>query len=73
MTNEKQVGIYVKTLKNRLIKLEKRNKQLLTALRSAKRIIKILHDEIESGITWINFQNLPQMKQINKAIKDGKI
>ena len=51
-------------------KLNKRNKQLLTALRSAKRIIKELHGEIETGITWSSFQTLPQMERINKAIKD---
>ena len=47
--------------------LEKRNKQLLTALRSAKRIIKALHN---TSIGWEMFQSMSQMQRINKAIKD---
>lgn len=48
-------------------KLEKRNKQLLTALRSAKRIIKELHD---TKIGWEMFETTSQMHRINKAIKN---
>lgn len=56
-------------------KLEKRNKQLLTALRSAKREIKKLHNEVNGAMGfhfWDEYQQNPAMQRINKAIKDGK-
>ena len=57
-----------------LAKLEKRNKQLLTALGSAKNLIKIWHNEALNNRGykyWKNYQNTPIIKRINKAI-DGK-
>ena len=52
---------------DKLLAIEQRNKQLLTALRSAKRIIKALHN---TSIGWEMFQSMSQMERINKAIKD---
>ena len=60
---------YIGSLQDDLFKSNKRNKQLLTALRSAKKIIKELHD---TNIGWEMFQNVPQMQRINKALKDGR-
>ena len=57
-------------------KLNKRNKQLLTALRSAKKIIKELFIEKEPLNTdyyWTGFTQASRMQRINKAIKDEKI
>lgn len=51
----------------------KRNKQLLTLLRSAKRIIKIWYDKGHGDMVkyfWDEYQEKPVMKRINKAIKD---
>lgn len=53
--------------------LKKRNKQLLTALKSAKREIKSLHDKANGNMGsyfWKQYQQNPVMKRINKAIKD---
>ena len=53
----------------------KRNKQLLTALRSAKGVIKELHHEANGAMGfhfWDEYQQNPAMQRINKAIKDGK-
>ena len=60
----------------KLSKVEKRNKQLLTALRSAKRIIKFFHNGAHGNMGkhfWKDYQNIPPMQRINKAIKDGKV
>ena len=74
MTDKKQAGVYVFVLKNKLHKLEKLNKQLLTDLRSAKSLIKCLHNESCEDMGehfWDKFQKVsPVMQRINKALKN---
>ena len=67
---------YTEKLEKKLLESEKRNKQLLTALRSAKRTIKELHNEACGDMGehfWKVYQQLPQIQRINKAIKNGKV
>lgn len=53
--------------------LIKRNKQLLTALKTAKTVIQALHNKANGNMGknfWDDYQNIPPMQRINKAIKD---
>ena len=53
--------------------LEKRNKQLLTALKTAKNEIKVWYKHTSNRIIdWKDYDRIsPRMQRINKAIKDG--
>ena len=60
---------------DKLLVIDKRNKQLLTALRLAKGVIKTLHNKVNGNMGkhfWDDFQDIPIMQRINKALKDGK-
>jgi len=73
MTDFKELS---KHLSGELYKANKRNKLLLTALSSVKRLIKKLHNLVcesrgeEGDEHWGAYQQKTFMKRINKALKN---
>ena len=72
MTDKKRIA----DLQKRLTRTYDQRNQCLTALRSAKRIIKIWYDKANGDMGqyfWDEYEQKTFMKRINKALKDGKV
>lgn len=70
MTDKERIA----DLQKRLTRTYDQRNQCLTALRSAKKLIRFWYIISEyKKVFWKEYQNDPKMQQINKAIKDGKV